>query len=538
MRIKKISFFVGILLLFCGFFLYFLNENKNDTPYSGKPIHVFYDGLATQPAFMGMIDMVQLKKDEIKIFAWHRFTNRSKLIDLKKLNAIEVPVTGLEGYGLANVSPVLEKLKEVLNENPTSPVVVWTNANNINYFFDLFFKVVEKERVKHIHLYEDGVGELFTYKKRFTDFSYTEQDIQAMNDYWFHPELKTTFPKNGRYLAHHLFKVTYHFFGLDKAKNDPELKPFFNKMTGAFFKENDFEKLKQTLSKKEKQNLYRLVGFDEEKYRKIFKDKKVIIYVGGKYPNDKHFLEHAEVLYIKELKKKYPDYAFLLKPHPSFDAFDKTKYIQENIPDIHIMDAQIPYEILHIAGLKPTKIAGRTSSVFYSVSLDQIEGFIAHPSYIMGLKTYLNLDNSKEINPSSFIPSMPYFYDAKIKWNNQEDFITFLPMGEAFLYQTQKVLKYKKIKTGILLHSKDFQLKMFQKDEKGVYQESGDTPVYHLIHPYWSDEVVLEEKNKYCRSQGDCGQVKVLVNGIKICWEQWGCETYEKKEDEKYYLKQ
>ena len=183
MHIKKISFFVGILLLFCGFFFYFLNENKNDTPYSGKPIHVFYDGLATQPAFIGMIDMVQLKKDEIKIFAWHRFTNRSKLLDLKKLNAIEVPVTGLEGYGLANVSPVLEKLKEVLNENPTSPVVVWTNANNINYFFDLFFKVVEKERVKHIHLYEDGAGELFTHKKRFTDFSYTKQDIQSMNSH-------------------------------------------------------------------------------------------------------------------------------------------------------------------------------------------------------------------------------------------------------------------------------------------------------------------------------------------------------------------
>ena len=539
-QLKNISYFTRMLLFFCGFFFCFFlgKESKAEMNYTGRPIHVFYDGLATQPAFMGMIDLVQLPKEDIKVFAWHRFPNRSALMDLKELNAIEVPVVYAEGHGLANVSPVLEKLKEVMTENPTSPVVVWTNANNIHYFFDMFFPMIEKKRVKHIHLYEDGVGELFTHEKRFREFSYSAEDIQDMNDYWFNPGQRKRFPEDGRYLLHHLFPVTYHFFGINRAQNDPELKHFFKKMQGALFAENNFEELKNKLSSTEKQNLYRLVGFDEKKYRQIFKENKVIVFVGGHYQNRGHLIDHAEVSYIKDLKKKYPDYAFLLKPHPSFDAFDKTKYVLDNIPGVEVINAQLPYEIFHIAGLKPTKIAGRTSSIFYSVSNDMIDSFIAHPSYENGLDKYVNLDKAKEVDVKKFIPENPYFYDAKIIINNKEDYLSFLSMGEIYLYHSKSRLKYQKSNEILMLNAGKPNARMFQKDSKGVYQPANEEEHFSLVHPYWSDELFSRENDVYCRMQGDCGKVKKLSSKIEICWDRWGCETYEKKEDGKYYLKQ
>ena len=93
-QLKNISYFTRMFLFFCGFFFcfFFGKESKAEMNYTGRPIHVFYDGLATQPAFMGMIDLVQLPKEDIKVFAWHRFPNRSAVMDLKELNAIEVPV--------------------------------------------------------------------------------------------------------------------------------------------------------------------------------------------------------------------------------------------------------------------------------------------------------------------------------------------------------------------------------------------------------------------------------------------------------------
>ena len=83
----------------------------------------------------------------------------------------------------------------------------------------------------------------------------------------------------------------------------------------------------------------------------IFKENKVIVFVGGHYQNRGHLIDHAEVSYIKDLKKKYPDYAFLLKPHPSFDAFDKTKYVLDNIPGVEVINANQGDKVNNMASI-------------------------------------------------------------------------------------------------------------------------------------------------------------------------------------------
>ncbi len=519
-----------------GLFFVFEKQIK-ETFYPVKTIHVFYDGLATQPAFMGMIDMLQLPKEDVKIFAWHRFTKRSELIDLNEINAVEVPVIDLEGYGLVNVDPVLDKLKETMDRYPNSPVIVWTNANNINYFFDLFFKKIDYRRVKHIHLYEDGVGELFTQSQKYKEFSYQDKDIQNMRAYWFDSNSKVKFPSNGRYLIHHFFPVTYHFYKVETAMKDPSFSSFFKAMEGAEFEDSDFIKIKNKLTQKQKEMLYKFLNFDEKRYKDIFNNHKTFMFVSGYYHKNVHHLDHAEISYIIQLMKKYPDYYFFLKPHPSFDAFDKAKYMTENFKNMEIINAQLPYEIFVIAGIEPDKIAGRTSSLFFSVTDEMVEGFFEYSLYTKGLQKIIHLSDAKKEDPDNFVPLLPYFYDEKIIINEKEDFLIFTSNGTAFLYNAKKKMGFKKMTGGLILIEWDGGSSYYQKNEEGIYQKTNN-PYLFLHHAYWKDTLTLKKGNVFCRPNNDCGQVETNQKNLKMCWDNWGCEEYFLNEDGSYHLKQ
>lgn len=533
----KRNVIIGILFVFLtvftGSLILFVNK-QNAQVKDGNPIHLFYDGLATQPAFLGMIDMLQLPKNEIKVFAWHRFTKRSALTDLSKINAVEVDVVGREGYGLANVTPFLEKVKELMKQYPNSPLIIWTNSNNINYFFDVFFREINKDKIKHIHLYEDGLGILFTKQNDFERFTFSSDDIELIKEYWFGDGKDVQFPSNGKYLLHHLFPVTYHFFGLKQAYKMPIYQSFFDQMFGALFEDIDFNALKKRLTRQQKEMLYQLVGFDNKKYQKIFKKQKTFMYVSGYYLNHLHHVHHAEISYLKHLMKKYPDYYFLFKPHPSFDAFDKSLYMKENFASLEVLNAQMPYEIFVLADLNPDKIAGKTSSLFYTLKSEQVEGYIAHPFYGKGLKIYMGLSDEKKVSPDVFVPEEPYFYDEKINRLGKEDFVIFLPLGKVFLYQTGKHISYE-LKDGILvLKLTDTEWEFYKKDAQGVYQKTSGFPFFVIEHTYWKDTLSLKQDDVYCRTQGDCGRLKKTKNGFEICWENWDCENYVKGSDSKY----
>ena len=173
------------LIAICGFVAIHIQPIKNRILYSDKPIHIFYESLATQPALSGMIEMVQLPKDELKLFAWHRFPNRSQLLDLKQINAIEIPIHYTEGYVVINAKKFISAVEQHLKKHPKSPVIIYTNMNNYNYFFSHFLPKIDKNRIKQIHVYEDGLGELFTHSTYFQHLAFNQKDINDLQNYYY-----------------------------------------------------------------------------------------------------------------------------------------------------------------------------------------------------------------------------------------------------------------------------------------------------------------------------------------------------------------
>ena len=511
------------LIAICGLASIHIQAIKNKILYSDKPIHIFYESLATQPALSGMIEMVQLPKDELKLFAWHRFPNRSQLLDLKQLNAIEIPIHYTEGYVVINAKKVISVVEQYLKKHPKSPVIIYTNMNNYNYFFSHFLPKIDKNRIKRIHVYEDGLGELFTHSTYFQHLAFNQKDINDLQNYYYDQTKKTTLPQHAKHMLHTLLPTTYHFYGLTRAQKMPLYHSFFKEMTGADFKEINFQHLTTTLTSEQKNLLFKLIGLDYDYYKKLFHNKKTFMYLTGFHNTHNHAHNHAELAYLKTLMNKFPTYKFFIKPHPSYSALNRTQSIQELFPSATLITPQIPYEVFIIADLVPTRISGYASSLFYTVPHHIINSYFPHPAYIKGFNLLNKFKKVKKLNLKTYIPPQPLFYDFIINKNNQKEYVILQNKTNAFLYLEKKIYK---------INQHHNQLIICSEKNCDIYIKNGDeynyTPnnVLKVNHQHWSDFLVHKEKNIYCRSNNDCGQATQNENEFKICWDKWGCETF------------
>jgi hypothetical protein len=261
------------------------------------------------------------------------------------------------------------------------------------------------------------------------------------------------------------------------------------------------------------------------------------MFFSGFYPSQNHIIYHAEIEYLKQLIQKYPDYHFLLKEHPSYSSFDKGTFVKEIFSDkIDIINPRIPYEIFIIADIIPEKVAGRLSSLCYTLSNEQIESYIVHSSYVNGLKKYINLDTKKQIKVDSYIPKEPYFFDITISKNGKIDHIIQLSTKNGYLFNERQIKELSQNKSFLLLKNKDETYELFiRKNENEPYQQYVHS-FYNLHHKYWQDILILKSDKTYCRvSNNDCGTIDVTEQELNICWEQWGCETFKKQKNSIVY---
>ena len=518
--------FVAIIV-----FLSFDAKGQTNNQYSEKPIHVFYEGLATMPAFLGMIDMVQLPKEEKKIFAFHRFPKRSDLLDLSEINAEEVPISSKEGYVVISSHPFVQRLEMLLKENPKSPIIIYTNLNNYRYLFDTLFSKVDKKRIKHVHLYEDGLGELFTHNGYFENLSYTQQDVEELKKV-YNKEQNAKTPNYAKFMMHHILPVTYHFFEANKAKGMDTYQSFFKHLKGSEIQEINLKKIAEQLSNEQKELLFKLLNFPKAKYEKLFSKGPVFMFFSGYHPPYAHANYHSELNWLKQLMEKYPDFSFMYKPHPSYDAANIKDALVNIFPNVEMIDAQIPYEVFILAGLEPTKIAGFSSSLFYTLNNDQVEGYFPHSSYRKGLAFYGVIDASKQVNPNHFMPNEPLFYDYEIIYKGKKDKLILYNSNIAFIYGAKKAYGYNFIQENLLLVSDE--AAVYGKKE-GVYVPVQKN-VFLMKHSFWQDVLLQKEGDFYCRIKGkkDCGVVAFVEDKLDICWEKWGCETFFKQPDGSY----
>ncbi len=534
MNLKKF-FSLFISFVFCVFLFWGVSiHSKPDSPYVGKPIHIFYEGLATQPALLGMVDMLRLPADELKLFAWHRFPNRDKLFDLKSVNAVEIPIAERESYAIISAYTFMDNIKKYLDENPDSPVIVYTNINNVEYFFPKFLSVVPKDRIKHIHLYEDGFGSIVTFLNKYMltpDLSKVSVELEK----FLYQPTDYQMPDYGKIAIHRLFPTTYYFGALDKIKKDSLFAVFVNRMKDAEMKNIDYGALKNTLTTRQKKKLFQLAGFDLDKYRSLMQNKKTLMFFGGYYVPENHHYNHAELHYMLQLQQQYPEYVFLLKSHPSYDSFDRTKVVGLLNKDIEIIPAQIPYELFIIAGLEPTKTAGSASSLFYNLSDKSIVGYFPHRAYASGFVLIKHFDMLKSLNIQSYVPKEPLFYDEKVRINNKPDYAVTVDDNNIFMYNQRKNYTVLKQTDNIIVLKENNHKGLLGRKEKSGYRFIS-IPLYQLKHTNWEDFLAPVGGGKICRQTGtDCGKVTVVGNILTVCWDKWGCESFRYRTKEETY---
>ena len=524
-KLKIWTVLIALLLVFGSNFYVNHIQSETDRLYPDKPIHVFFEAMATQPAFLGMIDMLQLPKDEKKIFIWHRFLNRKDLFDLKSINAIELPQPKIEGFIYTGTGSLLQQVKEELKKSPKSPLIIYTNTTNYQYLFGGFLKEFPKEQIKHIHLYEDGLGILFSSSNYLNSLYFTHEDVQDFYNYYYKPELKAKLPDAAKYMFHTILPVTYHFFGFEKAKELFLTKYFFIKMKGASFEDIDFNKLNKKLSDETKADLYKMAGFDYEKYSKIFQEKKVFMFFGGFYIGGGNHLYQAEFNYVKELQKKYPDHHFFFKPHPSYSAFDRERVFKDVFDDVELVPAQIPYELFIIAGLVPDKISGRASSLFFTLDNDRIESYIPHGGYSGGLKLLYGFDTKKAVNINQYVPEKPLFFESEIVKDGKRDYLIIVDDKSVFLYNERIYLNHIVYGDNSMFCQNEGNC--FRKEIVGNEIQLKKVDRFVFEHRQWTDTLVAANENTFCRLKTkDCGSVTREENGYTICWKKWGCESF------------
>ena len=361
-------FFAFICSFAFGIGLFFIPEVHRYLP--KQEIHVFAEVYATNPALSHMIEFARLPQKTPKIIAWHRFPNRKNVLDLSAYNTIEVDVPAAEGYYSQGINIVLEFVSEIAKEYPHTVFVIHSNFSHIPVAVKPFIQTLPKERIKEIHLYEDGYGEILKWGKDLDKEIYrtiTGTETQDALDGKIKWEAYHLFG------FRHLYPTYYHFLNADLMPKIPHLQKLYEALKDNLFSIN-FNRLAQELTDNQKQIIYKLSGFDYEKFAPKMRHKKTIVFVTGfHFGND--FMMTSEERFLKELHegkfdnlKNPKDYTWFYKPHPSYNAKDMLDRMQTTFPNIQEIPAQIPFEVLILAGLKPTLTAGFGSSLFYSLN--------------------------------------------------------------------------------------------------------------------------------------------------------------------------
>lgn len=379
---KKIYFLVFILVFIIGFggALYWQSSSEK------QAIHIFTEGYATNPALTQMIQFVQLPKSTQKIIAWHRFPKRRNVLDLKAHNTTELDFPQHEVMGDLLSDQAVEKISQIRTKNPHQNFVLHGNLSHVAESIYPFLRVIPHKNIVRVHLYEDGYGELFKGKKFQTAQTYAPP---------LDSEMKTLI-ETGKgewegamnFSLQKMYPTTYHLMHADKIKDVNYLKPLVAWMENAKIQNVDFDSLRNTLTPEQKQTLYKLTGFDYKRYEPLMKNKPTIVFVMGYFFGVQE-REQAEQNWLNALKDELlpplpegQNYTWFYKPHPTLDGKDVTSKMAKNFPDIIPIPAQIPFEILIIANLKPTYTVGFSSSLFYSLKSSDILYYAVRPNDI------------------------------------------------------------------------------------------------------------------------------------------------------------
>ena len=338
-----------------------------------RKIKVFFESYATSPVLWESVEFIKAarEKNVLKVFFFHRYPNRGKIFDLKKINAIEMNFTASEGYQIYSSIGMIKKMQELSRKYPKASFEVYSNVNQTRYFLLPLIREM-KSRIDHIHLYEDGACNIIGYEydfwsnfrpdekqlKEFTDNPdfFKDMGIKHTNAFW-----KASVGK--------LVPATYHLCRADEILKDENLKYYFNWIGKNNIKNISLKSESRRLAPHEKKLLAQFFGIDSATVRALSESKKSLFLTAGYFFDNKMALEQE--ISVFSYFKNIPARVFL-KCHPSYSAKKECEALQKAFPAFKVINPQIPLEAFFLAGYEPDRVGGYSSSLYFLIPPEKI----------------------------------------------------------------------------------------------------------------------------------------------------------------------
>jgi len=379
--LRKIALFI---FCFCFGYGYIWNPLK-------PKIHIYIDW-ATTPALLQMTDFVKQPLRDKKFIFWRRFPNLSERVNLADLNAVQIDLPQSEGKNGICRDILINNIHTIYEQNPDTDYVIHSNLW-WNGLLIPILKIIPKERIKHLHIYEDGVSNVVHSRKHYTtsitsgyDYAGDLQNIlNGKKEYSHHYDFS----------FHTLYPTTYYFGFVDYILTQEAFNTFINFIGIKNVQEINYDKIAKKLSDKQKQQIFDLVGFDINEYKKQTAGKPVDFFLlRGVFTTI-----GDQVTTVSTLFKNYDkNRVLVLKEHPNLTKRVIAQKIKKNIPNSIIFPKHIPFEVLILADLMPDTVSGYTTSVFFVIPKEKIKYYITanRDSYLPFLKE-LNIIASEQI---------------------------------------------------------------------------------------------------------------------------------------------
>ncbi len=375
---KWIYLLVFILMFLTGYGIILIKKPPT--------IHIFFEHIGTSSALGQMIKYVQLDSNEIKIVGWHRSPPVDQAI-LKDENTFWIELPKIEGNYAYGRSVFIRYVYKIMQNYPESPVIIYTGMQELP-FLQMCMETLKGHNIRHVHMWEDGffyvVASAATKAKEFV---FNKEKFLKIQDEYMNGKIKKL-PIDAA--LGFLFPVTYHIAGAQDL-NKPDFAQFNAYLNFGNKKVEDFNiyQVAKKLTRNEKKLLFKLSGFDYDKF-KYLKGKDFYLFTTGHVHNNEssYWKESPENMMRilnsarKGLYSNIPANALWgFKLHPSLGIDDLSPYILQAYPDMVEIPSHVPYEILILADINPVKIVGCGSSFFYWLHPEQILKYISHPYY-------------------------------------------------------------------------------------------------------------------------------------------------------------
>ncbi len=364
-----------------------------------QTVHIFAD-VATTPSLLQMVAYLKAPPEDLKIILWRRFQGYDKGL---KENTIEVTCPNSE-HGIHICGKILkEKIKKIYKSLPKAEYVIHGNNKHFYTFGASLLSFIPQKQIRMIHLYEDGNATKWRNRKgknglpRYS-VNYLKQIIKNQNAPMFFPF---------DVILGRLYPLTVHCFFAERMQKDDQYAPYMKALSTSFLENVDYVQLSKELSEWEKERLFQMAGFDYKTLKKLFQKKKnVIIVLPIMHRNSDNFLAYTRAigfLMSDGYKKINPkEYTFFYKPHPAINNYEDNPILKKRFPGLVFLPKRLPYELLILGGFKIDFVFGVQSSLFYTLSPEQVLYWFPAHYYTSTLKALGLADENKQLNLNDF----------------------------------------------------------------------------------------------------------------------------------------